>query len=59
MSDKEKLDQMLNNLIDDNNEQAQVDFHQYLRGKMQTSLGVVNPDAAVVGTQDQANSNKE
>jgi len=39
MTDTTKLDSMLDNLIDKNEEQAQVDFHEYLRGKMADILG--------------------
>lgn len=40
MADKEKLRDMLDNLIDDKGEQAQVDFHDFLGGKMKEVLGV-------------------
>lgn len=35
MSDKDKLKSMLDNLIKNKPEQAQVEFHEYLQGKMQ------------------------
>lgn len=35
MADTEKLGKMLDNLIDKNGEQAEVHFHDYLKGKMQ------------------------
>lgn len=38
MADKEKLRDMLDNLIDDKSEQAQVDFHDYLGDKMKEVL---------------------
>ncbi len=34
MTDVTKLNDMLNNIIDGNEEQAQVDFHAYLTDKM-------------------------
>ena len=43
MADTDKLKNMLDNLIKDKPEQAQVDFHDYLQGKMQD---VVKPDNA-------------
>lgn len=39
MADTEKLSSVLDSLIDQNTEQAQVDFHEYLRGKMQEVIG--------------------
>ena len=39
MADKEKLRAMLDNIIDDKGEQAQVEFHAYLQDKMQDILG--------------------
>lgn len=35
MSDNDKLQNMLDNLINQKPEQAQVNFHDYLQGKMQ------------------------
>lgn len=35
MADKEALNKMLDNLVNDKGEQAQVHFHDYLQGKMQ------------------------
>ena len=46
MTDKEKLRTMLDNLISDNSEQAQVDFHDYLGDKMKDTLGVESPVVA-------------
>ncbi len=43
MADKEKLRNMLDNLVGDNSEQAQVDFHDYLGDKMKDTLGVEPP----------------
>lgn len=34
MADKEKLKDMLDAIIDNNTEKAEVDFHSYLQGKM-------------------------
>lgn len=45
MADKDKLRNMLDNLINDKGEQAQVDFHDYLGDKMKDTLGVVSPEA--------------
>lgn len=45
MADKEKLRNMLDNLINDKSEQAQVDFHDYLGDKMKDTLGVSPPEA--------------
>ena len=44
MADKEKLKNMLDNLINDKSEQAQVDFHDYLGDKMKDTLGVSAPE---------------
>jgi len=38
MSDKVQLDKMLDNIIKDKGEQAEVHFHDYLQGKMQDTL---------------------
>ena len=50
MADKDKLRNMLDNLVNDNKEQAQVDFHDYLGDKMKDTLGLnsqeVDDDAA-------------
>lgn len=46
MADKKKLDDMLNSIIDKNDEQAQVFFHDYLEDKMRDVLKpVVDADA--------------
>lgn len=39
MADTEKLRAMLDNIIDDKGEQAQIEFHSYLQDKMQEVLG--------------------
>ena len=44
MADKEKLKNMLDNIINDKSEQAQVDFHDYLGDKMKDTLGVSSPE---------------
>ena len=44
MADKDKLRDMLDALIDDKSEQAQVAFHSYLETKMKD---VLNPPADV------------
>ena len=44
MVDKSKLKDMLDSMIDDNSDQAQVDFHSYLEDKMKE---IVNPAADV------------
>ena len=38
MSDNEQLDKMLDNIMDDKHEQAEINFHDYLQGKMQAVL---------------------
>jgi hypothetical protein len=43
MTDKTNLDAMLNAIIGDNPETAQVNFHTYLRDKMQTQFGIGQP----------------
>lgn len=54
MADKEKLRNMLDNLINDKSEQAQVDFHDYLGDKMKDTLGVSPPEAAEADEADEA-----
>ena len=44
MSDIEQLDKMLDNIMDDKGEQAEIDFHGYLQGKMQEVLHGEIPD---------------
>lgn len=46
MSDKEQLRNMLDNIINDKAEDAQVNFHSYLQGKMQEVLGTAAPAEA-------------
>jgi len=50
MADKEKLRNMLDNLINDKSEQAQVDFHDYLGDKMKDTLGVSPPETEETDT---------
>lgn len=38
MADKDKLRDMLDALIDDNSEKAQVDFHAYVTNKMKDAI---------------------
>ena len=54
MADTEQLRKMLDNLINDKPEQAQVHFHDYLEGKMQEVMKGV-PD----GTSNHKKSKKE
>jgi hypothetical protein len=44
MSDNEQLDKMLDNIMDDKHEQAEINFHDYLQGKMQDVLHGTVPD---------------
>jgi len=55
MADTEKLRNMLDNIIDDKNEQAQVDFHDFLSSKMREVIGV---DAAT-DTNTTTDTNEE
>jgi len=54
MSDNKQLDNMLDNIMDDKNEQAEINFHDYLQGKMQEVLHGIIPDA-----QDDNETNDE
>lgn len=45
MANTEKLSKMLDDLINNKPEQAQVDFHEYLRGKMQEVVKGDHPDS--------------
>lgn len=42
MAEKDKLRNMLDNLIKDKPEQAQVEFHDYLQGKMREVVSPVD-----------------
>ena len=44
MDDKDKLRYMIDALVDDNSEQAEVDFHQYLEDKMKEVIHPVEDD---------------
>jgi len=55
-SDKEALNKMLDNLINDKGEQAEVHFHDYLQGKMQE---VIHGDEQVVEEPDTTITNDE
>ena len=44
MSDIEQLDKMLDNIMDEKGEQAEINFHDYLQGKMQEVLHGEIPD---------------
>jgi hypothetical protein len=50
MSNKEELAKFLDQMIDDNSEQAQVHFHSYLEDKMK---GIINPAAAEPDLEDE------
>ena len=54
MADTERLRAMLDNIIDDKGEEAQVDFHAYLQDKMQDVLGGDKeaPEADAQETED-------
>jgi len=53
MADKKKLKDMLNSIVDKNDEQAQVFFHDYLEDKMRDVLKpVVDPETEVVDDED-------
>ena len=58
MADKQKLRDMLDSLIDDKSDQAQVDFHQYLEVKMKD---VLNPEEVEteVDAKDENSESKE
>ena len=45
MADTQKLKDMLDNIVDGNTADAQIDFHEFLRGKMQDHLGTGADDA--------------
>ena len=56
MADKDKLRDMLDSLIDDNSDQAQVHFHNYLEDKMKD---VINPAADEEVVVDDDSETKE
>lgn len=45
MADKDKLRDMLDAFIDDNDEKAQVDFHSYVTDKMKDTLGLASEES--------------
>lgn len=49
MADKKKLNDMLDALINKNNEQAEVHFHDYLEDKMKE---VLNPEEVTVDDEE-------
>ena len=58
MADKEQLDKMLDSLVNDKGEQAEIYFHDYLQGKMQEVIhGEV--DAEAPAPEQQINTNEE
>ena len=57
MADTEKLRAMLDNIIDDKGEQAQIEFHSYLQDKMQEVLG--NGQEAGEAEDDKAQETNE
>ena len=53
MADKDKLRDMLDAIIDDNSEKAQVDFHSYVTDKMKDTLQPeVSDGDETVNTED-------
>jgi len=52
MAEKTKLHDMLDNIINDKNEQAQVDFHNYVADKMKE---IIHPNSE----QEENNNNKQ
>jgi hypothetical protein len=57
MADKEQLDKMLDSMINDKGEQAEIHFHDYLQGKMQEVIhGEVQTDEP---EPEQINTNEE
>lgn len=61
MSDKEQLKSMLNNLINDNQEQASMDLHNYLTAKMQevSGLGTVKSGSSDTEIEPELEDNTE
>ncbi len=56
MADTEELGKMLDNLIDNKGEQAEVHFHDYLQGKMQE---VIHGDVDIPDDSDTTTRKKE
>lgn len=59
MSGNEKLQNMLDNLINQNPEQAQVHFHDYLQTKMQGVIGGEPESDPTDRVSDEQESDKE
>ena len=57
MSVKQELNDMLDNLINNKPEDAQVNFHSYLKGKMQDVIG--NTSTSVSSSKDSVKDSKE
>lgn len=57
MSDKEALSKMLDNLINNKGEQAEVHFHDYLQGKMQEVIHGDEEVAAEPNITDEEDTN--
>lgn len=55
-SEKNKLNDMLDSLIDDKDEQAEVHFHGYLEDKMK---GVMQPEVEVEVEDEESNDKKD
>ncbi len=53
MANKEKLRDMLDALIDDNSETAQIDFHAYLSDKMKEVMGGESESESTQSTDDE------
>lgn len=45
MNDKEELKSMITNMIDDKTTEAEVDFHNYLKGRMADVISAGNAPA--------------
>ena len=45
MADTEQLRQMVDNIVADKPEQAQVNFHEYMRDKVREQLGLSTADS--------------
>ena len=46
MDNREQLKSMLNNLINDKHEEAGLDLHSYLTGKMREVSGIAQPQVS-------------
>jgi len=53
MNDKEQLANVLDDLIDQNAEQAAVNFHDYLRNRMQDVIGGQNSNTEQTETSEE------